>query len=178
MIIDSFGSPTIQSDLQTSMPATACPTRRHSDPGAAGERAVDPNGPDEIGWAEETTLDVGRRTRGAEGTIVLLAEPVDETEGVQGLPEFDELINYALDPHASATYLGELVGVTISELTHPEDRAGRDERLARIDAAPYAGTRLARMRHRDGRLPGSRRLSAPSATQAASWSNVNRRSGT
>ena len=45
----------------------------------------------------------------------------------------------------------ELVGIRIAELTHPEDAAGRDERLARIDASPRIAMRLARMRHRDGR---------------------------
>jgi hypothetical protein len=31
--------------------------------------------------------------------IVLMTSPVDETEGVQGMRQFNELENYALDRH-------------------------------------------------------------------------------
>jgi subtilase family serine protease len=34
-----------------------------------------------------------------DASIVLMTSPVDETEGVQGLPQFNELENYALDHH-------------------------------------------------------------------------------
>jgi PAS domain S-box-containing protein len=63
------------------------------------------------------------------------------------------IIRYASP--ASAAVLGyapaALVGMTIPELTHPEDVVGREEHLALIDASPEGGTRLARMSHRDGR---------------------------
>ncbi len=34
-----------------------------------------------------------------DASIVLLTSPVDETEGVQGMPQFDAVENYALDHH-------------------------------------------------------------------------------
>ena len=56
--------------------------------------------PDQPLWAAETTLDVEWAHAMAPGAaIVLLTSPVDETEGVQGLPEFLELEKYALDHH-------------------------------------------------------------------------------
>jgi diguanylate cyclase (GGDEF)-like protein/PAS domain S-box-containing protein len=55
---------------------------------------------------------------------------------------------------ASSTLLGyapaQLIGMTIPELTHPDDVIGREQHPALIDASPHGGTRLARMRHRDG----------------------------
>jgi subtilase family serine protease len=56
--------------------------------------------PDQPGWAGETTLDVEWAHAMAPGAaIVLMTSPVDETEGVQGLPEFLALEKYALDHH-------------------------------------------------------------------------------
>ena len=51
-------------------------------------------------------------------SIVLLTSPVDETEGVQGLPEFDELINYALDHHLG-NVISESWGATENTLFNP-----------------------------------------------------------
>src|SRR5579862_9839996 len=56
--------------------------------------------PDQPGWAAETTLDVEWAHAMAPGaSIVLMTSPVDETEGVQGMPEFLALEKYALDHH-------------------------------------------------------------------------------
>jgi len=56
--------------------------------------------PDFIGWAAETTLDVEwSHAMAPDANIVLMTSPVDETEGVQGMPQFNELENYALDHH-------------------------------------------------------------------------------
>jgi subtilase family serine protease len=101
IIIDSFGSPTIAQDLQTFDAGLGLP-----DPPAftvlapLGSVPFDPNDPDQINWAEETTLDVELAHAIAPGaSIVLLTSPVDETQGVQGLPEFLALEKYALDHH-------------------------------------------------------------------------------
>jgi subtilase family serine protease len=52
------------------------------------------------GWVGETTLDVEwAHAIAPAARIVLLESPVDETEGVQGLPEFLQLERYALDHH-------------------------------------------------------------------------------
>jgi subtilase family serine protease len=52
------------------------------------------------GWADETTLDVEWSHSIAPGAnIILLTSPVSETEGVQGLPQFLQLEQYAVNNH-------------------------------------------------------------------------------
>lgn len=102
VIIDSYGSPTIASDLSTFDAGFGLP-----DPPSF--RVLSPLGtlpwnptlyPDQPTWAGETTLDVEWAHAMAPGaSIVLLTSPVDETEGVQGLPQFLALEQYALDHH-------------------------------------------------------------------------------
>lgn len=101
VIIDSFGSPTIASDLATFDAGYGLP-----DPPSLtvlsplGSVPFDPNGPDEIGWAAETSLDVEWSHAMAPGAnIVVMTSPVDETEGVQGLPEFLQLEQFAVNHH-------------------------------------------------------------------------------
>jgi subtilase family serine protease len=102
VIIDSYGSPTIASDLQTFDAGYGLP-----DPPSfkvlspLGTVPYDPaTYPDEPGWAEESTLDVEwSHAMAPKANIVLLTSPVDETEGTVGMPQFDYLINYALDHH-------------------------------------------------------------------------------
>jgi diguanylate cyclase (GGDEF)-like protein/PAS domain S-box-containing protein len=97
-----------------------------------------------------TVLALVERVRTSERLHRLLAENSSDLV-IRG--SHDGVIRYASP--ASIALLGfapeELMGSSIAELIHPDDRAGREERLALIDAAPHAGTRLARMRHRDGR---------------------------
>ena len=101
IIIDSFGSPTIQQDLSTFDAGYGLP----APPSFAvlaplGTVSFDPSNSDQVGWAFETTLDVEWAHALAPGArIVLLTSPVSETEGVQGLPEFLQLEQYALDHH-------------------------------------------------------------------------------
>ena len=101
IIIDSFGSPTIQEDLSTFDAGYGLP-----DPPSftvlapLGSVPFDSSNPAQVGWAAETTLDVEWAHALAPGaSIVLLTSPVNETEGVQGLPEFLQLEQYALDHH-------------------------------------------------------------------------------
>jgi subtilase family serine protease len=98
IIIVSFGSPTITEDLKTFDAAFGLP-----DPPSftvlapLGTVPFDPNDPGQVGWAFETTLDVEWAHALAPGAnIVLLTSPVNETEGVQGMPEFLKLEEYAL----------------------------------------------------------------------------------
>jgi subtilase family serine protease len=100
IIIDSYGSPTIADDLRRfdagyHLPAPPSFTILHP----YGEVPWDPTTyPDQPGWAAEVTLDVEWAHAMAPGaSIVLLTSPVDETEGVQGLPEFLALEEYALE---------------------------------------------------------------------------------
>ena len=102
VIIDSYGSPTITADLASfdagfGLPAP--PSFRILSP--LGTVPYDPaTFPDEPDWAAETTLDVEwSHAMAPDASIVLMTSPVDETEGVQGLPQFDQLENYALDHH-------------------------------------------------------------------------------
>jgi subtilase family serine protease len=101
VIVDSFGSPTIASDLTTFDAAYGLP-----DPPSfsvllpLGTVPFDPTNADMVNWAFETTLDVEWAHSLAPGAkIVLLTSPVSETEGVQGMPEFLALEKYALKHH-------------------------------------------------------------------------------
>jgi subtilase family serine protease len=101
IIVVSFGSPTIAQDLQTFDADYGLP-----DPPSftvlapLGTVPFDPSNSDQVGWAFETTLDVEWAHAMAPGAnIVLLTSPVSETEGVQGMPEFLLLEQYALDHH-------------------------------------------------------------------------------
>jgi subtilase family serine protease len=102
VIIDAYGSPTIAADLKAFDAGYGLP-----DPPSfrilapLGTVPFDPSTyPDQPGWAGETTLDVEWAHAMAPGaSIVLLTSPVDETEGVQGMPEFLALEKYALDHH-------------------------------------------------------------------------------
>jgi subtilase family serine protease len=121
VIIDSFGSPTITSDLQAFDAGYGLP-----DPPSfkvlapLGTVPFDPTAvPDQVGWAAETTLDVEwAHAMAPKASIVLLTSPVDETEGVQGMPQFDDLINYALDHHLG-NVISESWGATENTLFTP-----------------------------------------------------------
>ncbi|GCE26270.1 hypothetical protein KDA_17540 [Dictyobacter alpinus] len=101
VIIDSYGSPTIEEDLKTFDAGFGLP-----DPPSfkimapLGTHTFDDSVPDDDAWALETTLDVEwAHAIAPEASIVLLTSPVDETQGIQGLPEFLKLEQYALDNH-------------------------------------------------------------------------------
>ncbi len=127
VIVDSFGSPTIKADLRTFDAGYGLP-----DPPSLEIRAplgpsptFDPTNRDMIGWAVETTLDVEWAHAMAPGArIVLLTSPVSETEGVQGMPQFLALEQYALDRH-----LGKIIsqswGATEETLQSPDGQAVR-----------------------------------------------------
>jgi subtilase family serine protease len=94
-IIDSFGSSTIRSDLHAFDQAFSLPDPRLDILSPIGKT----KGGD-AGWVGETTLDVEWAHALAPGArIVLLTSPVNETEGVQGLPQFLSLERYALSHH-------------------------------------------------------------------------------
>jgi subtilase family serine protease len=102
VIFDSYGSPTIAADLASfdagyGLPAP--PSFKILSP--LGTVPYNPTAiPDQVGWAAETTLDVEwSHAMAPDASIVLMTSPVDETEGVQGMPQFNQLENYALDHH-------------------------------------------------------------------------------
>jgi subtilase family serine protease len=88
VIVDSFGPPTIQSDLnvfdqQWGLPDTKVQVIKYGH-----VPAWDPTDADQIGWSQEATLDVQYAHAIAPGAHIILVETgVAETEGVTGLPE-------------------------------------------------------------------------------------------
>jgi subtilase family serine protease len=98
IIIDSYGSPTIQNDLKTFDAGYGLP-----DPPSfqilapLGTVPWNPGDSTMVSWAFETSLDVEWAHAMAPGAnIVLMTSPVAETQGVPGMPQFLKLEKYAL----------------------------------------------------------------------------------
>jgi len=123
VIVDSFGSPTIKSDLSVfdeifGLPAP--PSFQVIQP-AGKVPAYDPANPGMVGWAGETTLDVEYAHTVAPGaSIVLVETPVSETEGVHGFPQIVAAEEYVLRHH-----LGDVISQSFSatEQTFPNAAA-------------------------------------------------------
>jgi len=105
VVVDEFGSPTIQSDLATfdeqfGLPAP--PSFNVIQP-AGPLPPYDPTNADgDVGWASETTLDVEWAHTMAPGANILLVEtPVDETEPawLAGWPQIIKAENYVINHH-------------------------------------------------------------------------------
>ncbi|HEY3992948.1 MAG TPA: S53 family peptidase [Ktedonobacteraceae bacterium] len=101
VIIDSFGSPTAYSDLKQFDKDYGLPDPPSFQQLAPiGTAPFDPNSSDQAGWAEETSLDIQwSHAMAPDANIVVLTSPVSETEGVQGMPQFLQLEQYAVDHH-------------------------------------------------------------------------------
>ena len=94
-VVVSYGSPTLRDDLRAFDRQFGLP-----DPPLDILTPLGPPTTTNDSWAQETTLDVEWAHALAPGArIVVLESPVDETEGVQGLPEFLRLERYAADHH-------------------------------------------------------------------------------
>ncbi|HEX6484912.1 MAG TPA: S53 family peptidase [Ktedonobacteraceae bacterium] len=97
--IVSFGSPTLQADMDTFDRQFGLPPITIKVIAPLNEKPYDPNN-DRGGWGLETELDVEIIHALAPGAaIVVLVSPVAETEGTVGLPEFRQLEQYALAHH-------------------------------------------------------------------------------
>ena len=135
-IVDSFGSPTIASDLHAFDQTFANPPAGSgipADPAIATDPQLtiiqpagavppfDPTNDDMVGWAEETTLDVEwAHVMAPRAKILLVETPVSETEGVQGFPEIVKAENYVIDNHL-ASVISQSFGAT--EETFPSQQA-------------------------------------------------------
>jgi subtilase family serine protease len=112
VIVDSYGSPTIQNDLSAFDRAyrlPAPPKFRIIRP-EGRIPAYDPASSDMVGWAGETTLDVEWAHAVAPGANILLVEtPVSETEGVHGFPQIIAAEKYVLNHH-----LGDVISQSFS----------------------------------------------------------------
>ncbi|MYT33707.1 MULTISPECIES: S53 family peptidase [unclassified Streptomyces] len=88
VIVDSFGSPTVQHDLDVYSKQFGIPSTKVNVVKWGNVPAFDPKNPDMTGWAGETTLDVEMAHAVApDAKIVLVETAVAETEGTTGLPE-------------------------------------------------------------------------------------------
>jgi subtilase family serine protease len=93
----SFGSPTLQQDMKVydqtfNLPPVNLQIMSPLHEAQSGSQK------DISGWAGETTLDVQIiHAIAPDAKIVVLTSPVDETEGTIGLPEFRQLVQYALN---------------------------------------------------------------------------------
>jgi subtilase family serine protease len=120
--IVSFGSPTLQQDVDVFDRQFNLPPVTIQVQAPIGTTKFDPANNDMLGWAEETTLDVEIiHAMAPQAGIVVLTSPVDETEGTIGLPQFLQLEQYAVDRHLGQIFSQSYVA---SEITLA-DQAGR-----------------------------------------------------
>jgi subtilase family serine protease len=140
VIVDAFGSPTIQSDLQAfdqefNLPAP--PSFKIITP----DGPVDQTNPAAFGWGVETSLDVEYSHTIAPGANILLVEtPVAETEGITGFPQIVEAENYVVKHH-----LGDVITQSFgaTEQTFTSQAQLLSQRSAYIAAARHKITVLA-----------------------------------
>jgi len=122
VVIDSYGSPTIEQDLKTFDASFGLP-----DPpcfqviAPLGTVPFDDSIADMDSWALEATIDVEwSHAIAPDANIVLLTSPVDETQGIQGLPEFLKLEQYALENHLG-NIISQSWGTAENTLLTPAD---------------------------------------------------------
>ncbi|WP_318552213.1 S8/S53 family peptidase [Kitasatospora fiedleri] len=88
VIVDSFGSPTVQHDLEVFDRQWGIPDTQVEVVKWGNVPVFDPTNEDHTGWAGESTLDVEyAHAIAPDAHIVLVETGVAETEGVTGLPE-------------------------------------------------------------------------------------------
>jgi subtilase family serine protease len=140
VIVDAFGSPTIQSDLQTfdqSFGVPAPPSLNIITP----DGPVNHNDPAAPGWATETSLDVEWAHAMAPGAGILLVEtPVAETEGITGFPQIVQAENYVIDHHLGDV-ISQSFGATEQTFSSPQQLYG--QRSAYVNALAHGVTVLA-----------------------------------
>jgi subtilase family serine protease len=142
IIVDSFGSPTVQRDLARFDKATglpAPPSLKVIQPAGT----VPPYKPDadREGWAGETDLDVEyAHTIAPDAHILLVETPTSENEGTTGFPQIVAAEKYVISRH-----LGGVISQSFSatEQTFPSRQALLDLRGAYTDAAHSGVTVLA-----------------------------------
>src|SRR5579883_3579241 len=116
--IVSFGSPTLQQDVDVFDRQFGLPPITIRVLAPIGATKFNPANNDMLGWAEETTLDVEIiHALAPDANIVVLTSPVDETEGTIGLPQFLQLEQYAVSHHLGQIFSQSYVAseVTLSD---------------------------------------------------------------
>lgn len=143
VLVDSFGSPTIKSDLSTFDQAyglPAPPSFKIIQP-AGKVPPFNPNNSGQVNWGVETSLDVEYSHAMAPGAnIVLLETPVAETEGTVGFPQIVAAENFAINHH-----LGDVISQSFgaTEETFPSPHAIFRLRSAVFNALAHHVTVLA-----------------------------------
>jgi subtilase family serine protease len=134
-VLDAFGSPTIRRDVAAFDAAFHLPPVRLRVAHPVGAPPPFRATPERTGWAHETSIDVEWvHAMAPSARIVLVETPVDETEGIHGMPEMMRSIAWArrtLHPDVFS------LSFTATEETFP---AGAVARLRRaIVAASRSG---------------------------------------
>ncbi|MFC5720722.1 S8 family serine peptidase [Streptomyces gamaensis] len=112
VIVDSFGSPTIQHDLDVYSKQFGLPSTKVQVVKWGNVPQFDPKNKDMSGWAGETTLDVEMAHAVApDAKIVLVETAVAETEGTTGLPEMMDAEKYLID-HGVGDVITQSFGAT------------------------------------------------------------------
>ncbi len=115
--IVSYGSPTLQQDMNVFDQQFHLPTANIQVLSPLGTVPFDPSNKEMSSWAVETELDVEIIHAIAPGAaIIVMTSPVDETEGTIGLPEFMQLEQYAVAHHLGQIFSQSYVAseVTLS----------------------------------------------------------------
>ena len=142
VIVDSFGSPTVRTDLRTF-------DQQFGLPAPPSLQVIQPAGPvpgyqpttNREGWAGETDLDVEYAHVMAPGASILLVEtPTSENEGTTGFPQIVTAEEYVISHH-----LGGVISQSFSatEETFPSQKSLLSLRGAYTDAAARGVTVLA-----------------------------------
>ncbi|MFJ5611752.1 S8 family serine peptidase [Streptomyces sp. NPDC093221] len=112
VIVDSFGSPTIQHDLDVYSRQFGIASSHVQVVKWGDVPPFDPTNPDHTGWASESTLDVEMAHAVApDAHIVLVETGVAETEGVEGLPEMMDAEKSMID-HGVGDVITQSFGAT------------------------------------------------------------------
>ncbi|HET9981803.1 MAG TPA: S53 family peptidase [Ktedonobacterales bacterium] len=136
VVIDSFGSPTLQTDIDQFSDYYGLPRVKLQIVAPIGTKPFNPNDREMSGWAGETTIDVQIiHAVAPDANIVVLTSPVDETEGVQGLPEFLQLEQYAAQHYPGAIVSQSWAASEVSLA----DSAGQAE-ISQFDAFYHTAT--------------------------------------
>jgi subtilase family serine protease len=100
VVIDSFGSPTLQKDMDTFCEHYGLPKITLQILAPLGTKPFDSKNSEMTSWVGETSEDVELiHAIAPDANITVLTSPVDETEGTVGLPQFLQLEQYAVSHH-------------------------------------------------------------------------------
>jgi subtilase family serine protease len=102
-VVDSFGSPTIQHDLDVFDRTYGLPSPKLTIIQPAGAVPAYDNSATRAGWAGETNLDVEwAHAMAPKANILLVETPTAEEEGTTGFPEIVTAEKYVVDHHLAA----------------------------------------------------------------------------